>query len=114
MPIDSQAKLLRALEARKVRAVGDGRETDVDVRIVAATNRDLWSEVNAGRFREDLYFRLGVFPIVLPPLRSRPDDIALAEHLLGRLGFFAELRRLDDSALVALRAYDWPGNVRGS
>ncbi|MCB9601844.1 MAG: sigma-54-dependent Fis family transcriptional regulator [Sandaracinus sp.] len=111
LPIDSQAKLLRALEARKVRAVGDGRETDVDVRIVAATNRDLWSEVNAGRFREDLYFRLQVFPIVLPPLRSRPDDVApLAEHLLGRLGFAG--LRLDDSALVALRAYDWPGNVR--
>lgn len=111
LPIDSQAKLLRALESRKIRAVGDGRETDVDVRIVAATNRDLWAEVNAGRFREDLYFRLQVFPIVLPPLRSRPDDLeALSAHLLGRLGFGA--MRLDPSALAALRAYDWPGNVR--
>jgi DNA-binding NtrC family response regulator len=111
LPIDSQAKLLRALESRKIRAVGDGRETDVDARIVAATNRDLWAEVAAGRFREDLYFRLQVFPILLPPLRSRLDDLGpLAEHLLGRLGFGT--LRIDPSALHALQAYDWPGNVR--
>jgi DNA-binding NtrC family response regulator len=111
LPIDSQAKLLRALESRKIRAVGDGRETDVDARIVAATNRDLWAEVAAGRFREDLYFRLQVFPILLPPLRSRLDDLGpLAEHLLGRLGFGT--LRIDPSALQALQAYDWPGNVR--
>ena len=111
LPIDSQAKLLRALESRKVRAVGEGRETDVDARIVAATNCDLWAEVSAGRFREDLYFRLQVFPILLPPLRSRLDDLGpLAEHLLGRLGFGT--LRIDPSALDALKSYDWPGNVR--
>ncbi|MGF1468424.1 MAG: sigma-54-dependent transcriptional regulator [Sandaracinaceae bacterium] len=111
LPLDSQAKLLRALETRRVRPVGDGREVPVDVRIVAATNRDLWREVKEGRFREDLYFRLQVFPIVLPPLRERREDIVpLAEHLLARLG--SPPRRLEDGAERALAGHDWPGNVR--
>ncbi|MBX3246582.1 MAG: sigma 54-interacting transcriptional regulator, partial [Myxococcales bacterium] len=111
LPIESQAKLLRAIEVRKIRAVGEGQEADVDVRIVAATNRDLWGEVLTGRFREDLYFRLQVFPVVLAPLRERRADIApLAEHLLGRLGMSHV--RIDESARVAFEGYDWPGNVR--
>ncbi|MCZ7678657.1 MAG: sigma-54 dependent transcriptional regulator [Sandaracinaceae bacterium] len=109
--LESQAKLLRALETRHVRAIGDPREVPVDVRIIAATNRDLWSEVQDGRFREDLYFRLSVFPIVLPPLRDRPEDVVpLAEHLMGRLG--GPERALADDAKKALEAHDWPGNVR--
>jgi len=111
LPLESQAKLLRALETRTVRGVGEAREVPVDVRIVAATNRDLWSEVRAGRFREDLYFRVSVFPIVLPSLRERPEDLApLAEHLLGRLT--GPPHRLEPEAAAALEAHAWPGNVR--
>lgn len=111
LPMESQAKLLRALETRCVRGVGDSREVSVDVRIIAATNRDLWAEVQEGRFREDLYFRLSVFPIVLPPLRDRPEDVVpLAEHLMGRLG--GPERALAEDAKKALEAHDWPGNVR--
>ncbi|HJL02141.1 MAG TPA: sigma-54 dependent transcriptional regulator [Polyangiaceae bacterium LLY-WYZ-15_(1-7)] len=111
LPLESQAKLLRALEERKVRPVGEGREHEVDVRVLAATNRDLWERVSAGQFREDLYFRLQVFPIVLPPLRDRKEDLVpLAHHLLARLG--AAGTTLADSAVRAFQAYDWPGNVR--
>lgn len=110
LPMELQAKLLRALETRRVRPVGESKEFPVDVRIVAATNRDIWADVQAGTFREDLFFRLQVFPIVLAPLRERRDDIVrLAEHLLPRIGANA---KLDDSAVEALVAYDWPGNVR--
>jgi DNA-binding NtrC family response regulator/signal transduction histidine kinase len=110
LPLDSQAKLLRALEARTIRPVGEKREVTVDARILAATNRDLWSEVQAGRFREDLYFRLQVLPVVLAPLRRRPDDIVpLAEHLLGRL---SGAHQLTDEARQVLSGYRWPGNVR--
>jgi DNA-binding NtrC family response regulator len=111
LPLESQAKLLRALEIKRIRPVGGTREVPVDVRIVAATNRDLWAEVQAGRFREDLYFRLQVFPIVLRPLRERPEDVApLAEHLLSRLG--GPEHDLSKDAERALRSHDWPGNVR--
>jgi DNA-binding NtrC family response regulator len=111
LPIDSQAKLLRALETRKIRPVGESREFAVDVRIVAATNRDLWRETQDGRFREDLYFRLQVFPIVLPPLRDRLEDVAaLSQHLLKRLGPRAP--SLSIEARRALSSYEWPGNVR--
>jgi transcriptional regulator with GAF, ATPase, and Fis domain len=110
LPLDSQAKLLRALETRFIRPVGEKREIAVDVRIIAATNRDLWTEVQGGRFREDLYFRLQVMPVVLPPLRRRPEDIVpLAEHLLGRLG---GTHQLSDDAAPVLTSYRWPGNVR--
>jgi DNA-binding NtrC family response regulator len=110
LPLDSQAKLLRALETRVIRPVGDKREVPVDVRIIAATNRDLWPEVQAGRFREDLYFRLQVLPVVIPPLRKRPQDIvALAEHLLDRLGTG---HRLAADSKPVLLSYRWPGNVR--
>lgn len=111
LPIDLQPKLLRALETRRIRPVGDSKEHDVDVRIIAATNRDLWDQVQEGRFREDLYFRLQVFPVRLPPLRERRDDILpLTRHLLHRVGA-ADLE-LDSGAQKALVAYDWPGNVR--
>jgi DNA-binding NtrC family response regulator len=111
LPLDSQAKLLRATEARMIRPVGAAKEVPVDVRIVAATNRDLWREVQAGRFREDLYFRLQVFPMVIPPLRERPEDvIPLAEHLLERVGNATV--QLSDGAKDVLRRYEWPGNVR--
>jgi DNA-binding NtrC family response regulator len=111
LPLESQAKLLRAIETKTIRPVGDSGETEVDVRIVAATNRDLWEETQAGRFREDLYFRLQVFPVLVRPLRDRPADVEpLATHLMARLGKGDV--RLDAEALDALREYDWPGNVR--
>jgi two-component system, NtrC family, response regulator AtoC len=110
-----QAKLLRVLEERAFERVGGTRTIEVDIRLVAATNRDLVKEMEEGRLREDLYHRLAVFPIRLPPLRERPADIApLAEHLLGRIGI--QLRRpglsLDEGAREALLAHSWPGNVR--
>ena len=111
LPLESQAKLLRAIETKAIRPVGESGETEVDVRILAATNRDLWEETQAGRFREDLYFRLQVFPVLVRPLRERPADIQpLTTHLLARLG--KSDVQLDPAALAALREYDWPGNVR--
>ena len=111
LPLESQAKLLRAIEMKSIRPVGESGEIEVDVRIVAATNRDLWTETQEGRFREDLYFRLQVFPVLVRPLRDRPEDLApLATHLLTRLG--KDQIVLDAEALAALREYDWPGNVR--
>lgn len=111
LPLESQAKLLRAIETKQIRPVGESGEVSVDVRIVAATNRDLWAETQAGRFREDLYFRLQVFPVLIRPLRERAQDVGpLAEHLLQRLGK-SEIK-LEPDAVSALRQYDWPGNVR--
>lgn len=111
LPLESQAKLLRAIETKTIRPVGESGESVVDVRIVAATNRDLWAETQAGRFREDLYFRLQVFPVLIRPLRERPEDIEpLAMHLLARLG--KDNLSLDSESLAALQEYDWPGNVR--
>lgn len=111
LPVDTQAKLLRALETNMVRAVGAPREQPADVRIVAATNRDLWAEAKRGHFREDLYFRLQVLPMLLPSLRDRREDILpLARHLLERIG--ASSVRIDRDAEALLLAYDWPGNVR--
>jgi two-component system response regulator FlrC len=110
-----QAKLLRVLEERAFERIGGTRTIEVDIRLVAATNRDLAKEMQEGRLREDLYHRLAVFPVRLPPLRERPGDIApLAEYLLGRIGI--QLRRpglaLDEGAREALLAHSWPGNVR--
>jgi DNA-binding NtrC family response regulator len=110
LPHDTQSKLLRALESGTIRPVGAVREVPTDVRIIAATNRDLWAEVKRGAFREDLYFRLQVLPLVLPPLRDRPDDIAaLAQHLLERIGSNV---RIAEQALALMLQYEWPGNVR--
>lgn len=115
MPLNLQTKLLRVLQERCVRRVGGLEDIAVDVRVVAATNRDLRSEVAAGRFRNDLYYRLRVVPIVVPALRERrPDILPIADTLLARLG--AELGRpaitLSAQARQAMEAYDWPGNVR--
>ena len=115
IPLDLQGKLLRALQEREFERVGDERTVKVDVRVVAATNRDLEAEVKAGRFREDLYYRLGVFPIVVPPLRDRREDIGpLAEHFLTRtcVNLGREPMRLSKQQAQQLLRHSWPGNIR--
>jgi len=115
LPAELQPKLLRVLERREVRRLGSNTMVPVDVRIIAATNRDLRAEVNAGRFRSDLYFRLAVMKIQLPPLRQRPDDLAiLVERIVDTLGVGPEVaQRLTTPAFVASLARGaWPGNVR--
>ena len=108
MPMEMQVKLLRVVQEREFRAVGSTQWRKVDLRIVAATHRDLKAEVAAGRFRQDLYYRLNVFTIHLPPLRSRKEDIPLlVDHFLGGYGFHPSREILD-----VLHSYDWPGNVR--
>ncbi len=112
---EAQAKLLRALETGVVQRVGGSESVEVDVRVIAATNRDLRKEVARGRFREDLLFRLEVVPIQLPPLRERPDDLPLlVEHLSGRLRTKQGLSPpvLNGTAMDTLMRYPWPGNVR--
>ena len=111
LPIDIQPRLLRALESRRVRRVGGKHERDVDVRIVAATNRDLRADVSGGKFREDLYFRLAAAVVPVPPLRDRLDDLPLlVASIFDRLGRGDV--RLSDDALATLRAHPWQGNVR--
>ncbi|NIB39201.1 nitric oxide reductase transcriptional regulator NorR [Pseudomaricurvus alkylphenolicus] len=115
IPLVLQAKLLRALQSGEIQRVGSDRYLQVDVRIVAATNRDLQQEVSAGRFRADLYHRLSVYPIDVPPLRQRGKDVLLlAGHFMEanrrRLGL--QSVRLDQAAKKALQAYGWPGNIR--
>jgi DNA-binding NtrC family response regulator len=115
LPGELQAKLLRFLEERRFERVGEGRTLEVDARIVAATNRDLEGEVRAGRFRSDLYYRLAVVPLRLPPLRERREDLdLLVEHLLSTLAAKHRRRapRLEPAARDALGAHSWPGNVR--
>jgi DNA-binding NtrC family response regulator len=115
LPLSLQAKILRALETKRFERVGGTAEMQVDVRVVAATNRNLKASVAARMFREDLYFRLSVFPITIPPLRERPDDIAmLATHFVERFSRDQNKKRLilAPSAIEALTAYPWPGNVR--
>jgi two-component system response regulator PilR (NtrC family) len=110
-----QVKLLRALQERKVKPVGASTETEVDVRVVAATNRDLEAEVARGAFRQDLYYRLNVIEVRLPPLRQRREDVPLlVEHFVRRFAADQdkELRGLDPAALKRLEEYDFPGNVR--
>lgn len=114
MPIEAQTRLLRVLQSGDYSPVGSSRVLRADVRIVAATNQDLMALVGTGRFREDLYYRLNVIPMELPPLRERRSDIALlAEHFLGQ-GVDVGLTRksLSADAIAALSGYDWPGNVR--
>lgn len=115
IPLELQSKLLRVLQEQEFERVGDERTQKVDVRIVAATNRDLRMEVSEGRFREDLFYRLGVFPIAVPPLRDRPDDILpLACHFLEHAATELNVDRPDVPKAVAqrLRMYAWPGNIR--
>ncbi|MBI2515825.1 MAG: sigma 54-interacting transcriptional regulator [Opitutae bacterium] len=115
IPLDLQSKLLRVLQEGQFERVGDDRTRTVKVRLIAATNRDLLAEAKAGRFRLDLYYRLSVFPIEVPPLRERMEDIGLlAEHFVGhaarRLG--TPRPRLTKLHVQELQSYDWPGNVR--
>jgi DNA-binding NtrC family response regulator len=119
LSIDLQPKLLRVLETREVRRVGGLRPSRVDVRVIAATNRRLDEEVRAGRFREDLYYRLSVVRIFLPPRRERREDVpTLIRHFLRDQRFNRtpeggrKISAVGREALEAMRAYDWPGNVR--
>jgi formate hydrogenlyase transcriptional activator len=115
LPLELQSRLLRVLQEGQVARLGSPRVVEVDVRIIAATNRDLSEEVRQGRFRRDLYYRLNVFPITLPTLRERRSDIPkLVEHLVNRFG--RSLRKRIDAVptevMQLLETYDWPGNVR--
>ncbi len=115
VPIATQAKLLRALEQREVHPLGSARAVPVDARIIAATNAELDEAVKAGRFRADLYYRLGEFTITLPPLRSRREDIThLAQQFLDEVSMELRrpVRRISDEAMEMLYRHDWPGNVR--
>jgi DNA-binding NtrC family response regulator len=115
MPLGLQTKLLRALEEKKITAIGAERPVDIDVRFIATTNRDLKDAVERGAFRRDLYYRLSVLPVRVPPLRERPEDIpALAEHFLAESSRRCKktVRALAPAALQALVRYPWPGNVR--
>jgi transcriptional regulator with PAS, ATPase and Fis domain len=116
MSTSSQVKLLRVLQERAFRPVGGHAETSVDVRVIAATNRDLAQEMDCGRFREDLYYRMAVLTITTPPLRAHPSDIpSLVDHFLQqaqkRLGH-SSTHIVEPNAITAMAAYTWPGNVR--
>ncbi len=115
MPLETQVKLLRVLQSGEIQPIGARHAREVDVRVIAATNKKLLDEVEAGRFREDLYYRLNVVQVTIPPLRERLGDVpALARHLLARIAQQPGLRPLGitDDALALLVQYDWPGNVR--
>jgi two-component system response regulator PilR (NtrC family) len=116
LPLNMQVKLLRAIQEKRVRKLGSNAEDPVDVRIISATHQDLARSVAAGRFRQDLYYRLNVIELALPSLRERPDDVApLGEAILGRLAARAGLReppRMSSVTLRYLRSYAFPGNVR--
>ena len=115
VPLEMQVKLLRALQENEFERVGGIKTIQVDVRVVAATNRDLVAQIEAGEFREDLYYRLNVVPLHVPPLRQRAEDIPdLVAHILAKfrpkLG--KEVTRLEPDALSAIVAHEWPGNIR--
>jgi transcriptional regulator with GAF, ATPase, and Fis domain len=115
LPLDTQVKLLRVLQEQEFERLGGARPINVDVRLVTATNRDLEAEVAAGRFRSDLYYRLNVFPVRVPPLRERPDDIPslvryFLEHFERKLG--KPLRGVTPAGMLRLQEYQWPGNIR--
>ena len=115
LPLDAQVKLLRVLQSGEIQPIGGRAVADVDVRVIAATNKTLIDEVAAGHFREDLYYRLNVVQVTIPPLRERREDIpALARHMLTRIAQQPGLRSLGitDEGLALLTSYDWPGNVR--
>lgn len=114
LPLGAQAKLLRTLQEMSVRPVGSHRSIRLDVRVIGATHRNLHQEVQAGRFREDLFYRLNVIPITLPPLRERVDDIPLlADHFSAKFSTgFTPPKPIEGDAMACLLAYPWPGNVR--
>ena len=115
MPLETQGKIVRVLQEQRFRRVGGKTEVEVDVRVIASTNRDLQQEIAAGRFREDLFYRLNVVPVRVPALRDRREDIPRLTKYFLRQSAEASgmpLREISDDALAALQAYDWPGNVR--
>jgi two-component system, NtrC family, response regulator AtoC len=115
IPVEMQVKLLRALQEGEFERVGGIKTTRVDVRLIAATNRDLQAEIEAGRFRKDLYYRLAVVPLLLPPLRERREDIPmLARHFVEKYNrkLNKRIEGISDEALAPLQAYGWPGNIR--
>src|SRR5688500_6884829 len=115
MSLKTQAKVLRVLQEQVMEAVGGSTRIRVDARVLAATNKDLPTEIRAGRFREDLFFRLNVVPIFVPPLRERQEDIALlADHFMAMLAreYGRRSKAFEADAVIALRHYSWPGNVR--
>ena len=115
IPLELQSKLLRVLQEGQYERVGEEVTREVDVRIIAATNKNLLTEVKAKRFRQDLYYRLNVFPVTIEPLRNRQEDITLlAAHFVKQVAAKMDcpLPRLTKANILALQAYDWPGNVR--
>jgi two-component system response regulator AtoC len=115
LPLPAQVKLNRALQEKEIRRVGENQPVRIDVRVIAATHRDLREEVKAGRFREDLFYRLHVFPVTLPPLRERSEDVPpLAVHFLEKhaRALRRDLAGIEPDALQQLAGYAWPGNVR--
>src|SRR5262249_39859876 len=115
MTLYSQAKILRAIETKRIQRLGGKQSISLDIRIVAATNQDLESRVAEGKFRRDLYFRLNIMRIHLPPLRERKEDIpALLQHFLSEMNslYGKNLEGFAEDALEQLVAYDWPGNIR--
>ncbi len=115
MPLETQGKIVRVLQDQMFERVGGGKRVEVDVRVIASTNRDLQSEMTAGHFREDLFYRLNVVPVKMPALRDRREDIpALARHFMTLAAAAAGVqpRTVGEDAMAALQAYDWPGNVR--
>jgi two-component system nitrogen regulation response regulator NtrX len=115
MSLNTQAKVLRALESQRFEPVGSGRRVEVDVRVIAATNKNLEEEISSGNFREDLFYRLNVIPFFVPPLRSRAEDIPqLAEYFLNHFcrAYGRKPKHLSVDAIEALMSYAWPGNVR--
>jgi two-component system, NtrC family, nitrogen regulation response regulator NtrX len=115
MSLKTQAKVLRVLQEQTMEPVGGTNRIKVDARVLAATNKDLPAEIRAGRFREDLYFRLNVIPIFVPPLRDRPDDIArLADHFMAEFAreYGKRMKTFEPEALAVIEQYAWPGNVR--
>ena len=113
MELNTQAKLLRAIETHQFRRIGGTKQIEVDVRIIAATNRNLAEEIKKGRFREDLYYRLNVVNIHIPPLRERKDDIpALADHFIANNSVKISHKKITPETMKILKEYNWPGNIR--
>jgi len=115
LPMETQIALLRVLQEREFERVGSNHPISVNVRLIAATNRDLQAAVAAGTFREDLFYRLNVFPIAVPPLRERAEDISLlVEYFVGRFakGAGKHIRHIGKHTLQQIKAYHWPGNIR--
>jgi transcriptional regulator with PAS, ATPase and Fis domain len=115
MPMDMQAKLLRVLQEKEIEPIGATASVKTNIRVIAATNRNLEQEVGQGRFRLDLYYRLHVFPITLPPLRDRKEDIPLlVKHFIQYYGNKLQktITGMDEAAIQKLQQYNWPGNVR--